>query len=129
MALGAITAVALAWGCAALLDPHRGPASVQRDARPEGSTVVTVTHRRFGHLRSLMSCAAERTGLWERDLRSGAVTTGEDLQQHCRGKLGGYKIPKQIDVSATPLPRSAAGKVLKRELRAPFWAGRERAIS
>ncbi|MBW2498683.1 MAG: long-chain-fatty-acid--CoA ligase [Deltaproteobacteria bacterium] len=51
------------------------------------------------------------------------------LRTHCRGLLGGYKIPKAIEIRETPLPRSAAGKVLKRELRAPHWEGRERNVS
>jgi acyl-CoA synthetase (AMP-forming)/AMP-acid ligase II len=43
--------------------------------------------------------------------------------------LGGYKIPKAIEIRRELLPRSAAGKVLKRELRAPFWKDRERDVS
>lgn len=45
-----------------------------------------------------------------------------------RGQLAGYKLPKSIDLVDT-LPRNAAGKVLKRELRAPYWEGRERAVN
>jgi long-chain acyl-CoA synthetase len=37
-------------------------------------------------------------------------------------------VPKQVDLRAEPLPRSGPGKVLKRELRTPFWAGRETQI-
>lgn len=44
-----------------------------------------------------------------------------------RGQLAGYKLPKSIDLIAE-LPRNASGKVLRRELRAPYWEGRERAI-
>ena len=62
-------------------------------------------------------------------LREGATTDEEALTVHCREALGGYKVPKQIDLREDPLPRSAAGKVLKRELRAPFWQGRDRSIS
>ncbi|MDG2304748.1 MAG: AMP-binding protein [Candidatus Binatia bacterium] len=62
-------------------------------------------------------------------LREGAEVDAEALGQHCRGGLGGYKVPKQIEVSSEPLPRSAAGKILKRELRAPFWVGHDEAIS
>ena len=51
------------------------------------------------------------------------------LQAHCRGSLGGFKVPKTIEVRLEPLPRSAAGKVLKRELRAPYWQGQERNVS
>ena len=41
----------------------------------------------------------------------------------CREHIAGYKVPKQIDLRDEPLPKSGPGKVLKRELRAPFWAG------
>jgi len=41
----------------------------------------------------------------------------------CRQRIAGYKVPKRIDLRTDPLPKSGPGKVLKRELRAPFWAG------
>jgi long-chain acyl-CoA synthetase len=44
-----------------------------------------------------------------------------DLIAHCRGVIAGYKIPKRIELSCDPLPKSGAGKVLKRELRARYW--------
>jgi len=55
--------------------------------------------------------------------------TGDDLVAHCRAAIAGYKVPKAIEVRAEPLPKSGAGKVLKRELRAPHWAGRESMVS
>ena len=45
------------------------------------------------------------------------------LIAYCRERIAGYKVPKQIDLRDEPLPKSGPGKVLKRELRAPFWAG------
>lgn len=47
----------------------------------------------------------------------------------CREQVAGYKVPKGIDIRHEPLPKSGPGKVLKRELRAPFWAGRERGVN
>jgi acyl-CoA synthetase (AMP-forming)/AMP-acid ligase II len=58
----------------------------------------------------------------------GAVVTGEELRDFCRGQLGGYKIPRSFEF-ATSLPVSGAGKILKRELRKPYWEGRDRAVS
>jgi long-chain acyl-CoA synthetase len=55
--------------------------------------------------------------------------TADDLARHCRTELADYKVPKQIELRAEPLPKSGAGKVLKRELRAPHWAGRESMVS
>lgn len=39
------------------------------------------------------------------------------LREHCRERIAGYKIPKTYELRTEPLPRSAAGKVLKRQLR------------
>jgi acyl-CoA synthetase (AMP-forming)/AMP-acid ligase II len=54
--------------------------------------------------------------------------TSEELVEYCRERISGFKIPKHIDVRAEPLPKSGAGKVLKRELREPFWAEHETRI-
>lgn len=52
-----------------------------------------------------------------------------ELTEHCRGQIASFKVPKTIEISDRPLPKSGAGKVLKRELRAPFWTGRTEQIS
>jgi acyl-CoA synthetase (AMP-forming)/AMP-acid ligase II len=41
----------------------------------------------------------------------------EAVRTHCRGFLANYKVPKRVRVQRDPLPKSGAGKVLKRELR------------
>src|SRR4051794_40814893 len=58
-----------------------------------------------------------------------APVTAEDLIAYCHDAIAGYKVPKAIELRDDPLPKSGAGKVLKRELRAPFWAGRESMVS
>ena len=55
--------------------------------------------------------------------RPGHAVDAAMLIAFCRGQIAGYKVPKQIDLRGDPLPKSGPGKVLKRELRAPFWAG------
>jgi long-chain acyl-CoA synthetase len=55
--------------------------------------------------------------------------TEHDLLAHCREAIAGYKVPKRIEIRDEPLPKSGAGKVLKRELRAPHWEGRESMVS
>ena len=47
---------------------------------------------------------------------------------HCRDRIAGYKVPRSIEFSEQPLPKSGPGKVLKRELRAPFWADQDTQI-
>ncbi len=52
----------------------------------------------------------------------------EDLREFCKTLIGGYKIPRSVEV-VDALPVSAAGKVLKRELRAKFWSASDRSVS
>jgi fatty-acyl-CoA synthase len=49
-------------------------------------------------------------------LKPGAALTADDLLEHCRQLLARYKVPKLVEFRAT-LPKSAAGKILKRDLR------------
>ena len=50
----------------------------------------------------------------------GMTVTSDELRMHCREFLAGYKVPKAIDVSGEPLPKSGPGKILKRVLRDRF---------
>jgi long-chain acyl-CoA synthetase len=61
-------------------------------------------------------------------LKEGADATAEELQAHARLHVAGYKVPKSVEFRVEPLPLSGAMKVLKRELRAPYWEGRDRAV-
>lgn len=54
-------------------------------------------------------------------LRPGESATETDLIEHARAQIAGYKVPKSIEFRSEPLPLSGAMKVLKRELRAPYW--------
>jgi acyl-CoA synthetase (AMP-forming)/AMP-acid ligase II len=53
--------------------------------------------------------------------------SADDIIAFCRDRLAHYQSPASVDFVEV-LPRSATGKVLKRALREPYWAGRERAI-
>jgi long-chain acyl-CoA synthetase len=57
-----------------------------------------------------------------------AQASEQDLLEHVRGLIAGYKVPKSVSFRDEPLPLSGAMKVLKRELRAPYWEGQERAV-
>jgi long-chain acyl-CoA synthetase len=52
----------------------------------------------------------------------------DELIEHCRGRIAGYKVPRSIELRQQPLPKSGAGKVLKNTLRAPFWADHGRRV-
>jgi fatty-acyl-CoA synthase len=49
-------------------------------------------------------------------LKPGASLTEAEVLEHCRARLARFKVPKSVVFDQTPLPRNAAGKVLKREL-------------
>ena len=53
----------------------------------------------------------------------------EELISHCRERIAAFKVPKTVEIRPESLPKSAAGKILKRELREPFWAGREARVA
>ena len=55
--------------------------------------------------------------------------TAEELVAHCRQRIAGFKVPRSVELRTEPLPKSAAGKILKRELREPHWAGRHTYVS
>lgn len=53
--------------------------------------------------------------------------TEEELIEHCRASIAGYKVPKRIEFISS-LPRVPTGKIDKAALRRPFWADRQRRI-
>jgi long-chain acyl-CoA synthetase len=61
--------------------------------------------------------------------KPGASLTAEAVLEHCRGQIAGYKCPRSVDFRDQALPLSGAGKVLKRELREPYWKGFTKAVN
>jgi long-chain acyl-CoA synthetase len=61
--------------------------------------------------------------------KPGAQLTAGELIEFCKTLIAGYKCPRSVEISPTALPLSGAGKVLKRDLRKPFWENRERRVS
>jgi long-chain acyl-CoA synthetase len=59
--------------------------------------------------------------------KPGADITAEELIGFARERIAHYKAPRSIDFVDT-LPRTPTGKILKRELRKPFWAGQQRQV-
>jgi acyl-CoA synthetase (AMP-forming)/AMP-acid ligase II len=62
-------------------------------------------------------------------LREESSASESDIIEHCREKIAGYKVPRTVDFRAEPLPISGAGKVLKNELRAPFWEEKNKRVN
>jgi len=60
--------------------------------------------------------------------RPGAMASAAELVEFCRQRLAGYKRPRSVDF-VEALPRNPSGKVLKRELREPYWRGRARRVN
>lgn len=59
---------------------------------------------------------------------AGSDRSPEQLRKHCAARIAGFKVPTSWDF-VEALPTSATGKVLKRELRRPYWEGRERQVN
>jgi long-chain acyl-CoA synthetase len=60
--------------------------------------------------------------------KKGTSVTEAEIKDYVRERIAGYKIPKSVEFRDEPLPLSGAMKVLKRDLRAPYWEGKERSV-
>jgi acyl-CoA synthetase (AMP-forming)/AMP-acid ligase II len=56
--------------------------------------------------------------------RPGSSLTADAVTSFARDHLASYKIPRSVSFLDDELPKTGSGKILKRELRAPYWAGR-----
>jgi long-chain acyl-CoA synthetase len=61
------------------------------------------------------------------ELQDGATLTVEEVREHVHTRLAGYKTPRVVEF-VDSLPREDSGKIFKRRLRDPYWAGRGRSI-
>ena len=55
--------------------------------------------------------------------------TEEQVIEHCKTLIAGYKCPRSVTVRAEPLPISGAGKILKNKLREPYWEGYKKQVN
>lgn len=62
-------------------------------------------------------------------LKEGESATEEELIAHSKTLIAGFKCPKSIEFSEEDLPKSGAGKILKRDLRVKHWGDAERGIN
>jgi acyl-CoA synthetase (AMP-forming)/AMP-acid ligase II len=60
--------------------------------------------------------------------KPGVAAEASDIIAYARDRIAGYKLPKTVDF-VDALPRNPTGKILRRELRAPYWEGRARQVN
>ena len=60
-------------------------------------------------------------------LRAGESLTEQEVVVHCKARLGGVKAPKSVEFR-DEIPKTAAGKIDRKELRRPYWVGLERDV-
>lgn len=60
--------------------------------------------------------------------RAGTSVSGDEIISHCRSLIAAYKVPRSVALRADPLPLSGAGKILKTELRKPYWKDMSRNV-
>ncbi len=96
------------------------PAEIERviaeHPQVQDVAVIGVPDERWGEVPKAVVVAAP-----------GATIAVGELLAWCRERLASFKCPKSVDVVAE-LPRNATGKILKKDLRKPYWAGRERQV-
>lgn len=60
--------------------------------------------------------------------KAGATIEPDSVISWARERIAGFKVPKSVDIIPA-LPRNASGKILRKDLRAPYWEGRERMVN
>jgi long-chain acyl-CoA synthetase len=61
--------------------------------------------------------------------KEGQSVDAETIIGHCKELIANYKCPRSVEIRRQPLPISGAGKILKSELRRPFWEGHEHRVA
>ena len=61
-------------------------------------------------------------------MKEGETLSEGEVIAHAREHIAGYKCPKSVDFIEA-LPRNPSGKILRKDLRAPYWEGKERAVN
>ena len=79
--------------------------------------VIGVPHEKWGE--AVKACVV---------VKDGETLSEADIIAHAREHIAGYKCPKSVDFIEA-LPRNPSGKILRRELRAPYWEGKDRAVN
>lgn len=96
--------------------PAEIESALMRHAAVEDVAVIGIPDEDFGE-QVLAFC----------QLKTGRAANEAELLAHCEQYLASYKRPRRIEF-VEDLPRNGMGKVLKRELRTPYWIGKERRV-
>jgi acyl-CoA synthetase (AMP-forming)/AMP-acid ligase II len=62
-------------------------------------------------------------------VRAGATVTAAAIADLCAERLGSYKKPGKVVLSTEALPKTPVGKIKRRAMRDPYWAGRDRKVA
>ena len=79
--------------------------------------VFGIPHERWGEAHTLYVVKAD------------SRVTENELVEMVASDLGSYKKPGSLTLTTEPLPKSPVGKIKRKDLREPFWAGRDRRVS
>jgi fatty-acyl-CoA synthase len=61
-------------------------------------------------------------------LKPGAKVTQDELCMFLQERIARFKMPRAVEFVEGALPKTGTGKIVKRELREKFWAGKERRV-
>lgn len=61
--------------------------------------------------------------------KPGATVVPDEIIAFCKERIAGYKCPRSVKIQDEMLPMSGAGKILKRDLRAPYWDNKVRSVN
>jgi long-chain acyl-CoA synthetase len=92
--------------------------AIARHPAVQSVAVIGIPHEKWGEQVHAIVI------LWQ-----GASASEDEIVAHCRTLIAGYKVPRSVEFRTEALPLSGAGKVLKRELRKPYWAGKDRMVN
>jgi len=61
-------------------------------------------------------------------LKEGQKLTAEELLQFLQQRLARFKLPREIEFTHAPLPKTGTGKIVKRSLREAYWQGKSKRV-
>ena len=82
------------------------------------ATLFGVPHDRWGESPTAVCTVDGKTPVSE-----------AELIELCASRLGSYKKPGRVVLQKEPLPKSPVGKIRRKDLREPYWEGRDRRVS